>query len=531
MLSIPPGTLTFTPVSVIRRWGTVRADILPHYLADIEFSYRLKRNGVRVLSCRDLPVWHDLSATGDFGSSKKVPGFLDIVRSFLTMRSANALRYKWRFARLCCPPCFVVPFMAFNTLKALTRSVGLYMFGERFDQVKLLIANPPSPGRLRRSAPARCRVEPTGVYSTGGDCNKDRGIPTVSIVIPCLNEERTIRLLLDSVYAQSFSRAHMEVIIADGRSTDRTREEISAFQRPHSDLIIKLIDNPQRTIPSALNRAISACTGEFVVRLDAHCIPEQDYVERCVAALRAGLGTNVGGVWDIRPGGSGWVPRSIAAAAAHRIGAGDAGYRSASNPAQVDTVPFGAFPRALFDRIGHFDETLLANEDYEFNARIRQSGGVVWMDPRIRCIYFARPRISKLAHQYCGYGYWKFRMLRRYPWTLRWRQALPPLFVVSLIVLGLVFPFSQRFRVLLLSELLIYIGTLAFAGLTTGIRKRDPGIAAGFPFAVATMHLSWGSGFLWSMLFSGVGQPSRRGLVDSVLLRLKGQPIQKLDPK
>ena len=103
----------------------------------------------------------------------------------------------------------------------------------------------------------------------------------------------------------------------------------------------------------------------------------------------------------------------------------------------MDTVPFGAFRRSLIDKIGLFDETLLTNEDYEFNTRIRQSGGRVWLDPEIVTVYYARSTLRDLARQYWRYGYWKFRMLRRYPDTLRWRQALPPLFVASLI--GLTF--------------------------------------------------------------------------------------------
>jgi GT2 family glycosyltransferase len=122
-------------------------------------------------------------------------------------------------------------------------------------------------------------------------------------------------------------------------------------------------------------------------------------------------------------------------AAVHPLGVGDAQYRRATTATEADTVAFGSFRRSLVDKIGYFDETLLVNEDYEFNARIRASGGRIWIDPSIRAVYFSRPNLKLLARQYFSYGYWKFRMLQRYPGTLRWRQALPPVFVFGLLML------------------------------------------------------------------------------------------------
>ena len=169
--------------------------------------------------------------------------------------------------------------------------------------------------------------------------------PTISIIIPCLNEEKTIRILLDAILAQTYPVSEMEVIIADGLSDDNTRAEIAAFQDENPALDVKVIDSPERIIPAGLNVAINAARGEIIVRLDAHSAPAPDYVERCVNALNANLGDNVGGVWDIRPGAEGWVAASIAAAAAHPLGVGDALYRHATQAQIVDTVPFGTCRR------------------------------------------------------------------------------------------------------------------------------------------------------------------------------------------
>jgi glycosyltransferase involved in cell wall biosynthesis len=325
--------------------------------------------------------------------------------------------------------------------------------------------------------------------------------PRVSIIVPCYNEQATIRQLLQAIFQQTYPRVDMEVVIADGISEDATNDEISAFQREHPDLMVRVVENAARSIPSAINCAIQASHGEFIIRMDAHSQPHPDYVERCLSALDSGLGDNVGGVWQIEPGGGSWIANSVAAAAAHPLGVGDAGYRIGAQASLVDTVPFGAFRRSLIDRVGLFDESLLSNEDYEFNARIRQSGGRVWLDPAIVTVYYARSTLRELARQYWRYGYWKFRMLRRYPGTLRWRQALPPLFVTSLAVLT-VLSWWPPARWLLALELLIYVTVLLLAGLLAALRHRKMYMLLGLLLSIATMHLAWGAAFLWSMLSS-----------------------------
>jgi len=325
-------------------------------------------------------------------------------------------------------------------------------------------------------------------------------MPTVSIIVPCYNEQATIRFLLDAIYAQTYPRPELEVIIADGLSEDDTRAEIITFQREHPDLSLCVVDSPKRIIPASVNQAIENAHGEIIIRMDAHSAPNPEYVERCVKALETGMGDSVGGVWDIQPGGKGWLADSIAIAASHPLGVGDAYYRHTTHPGYVDTVPFGAFYRSLVERIGMFDETLLSNEDYEFNTRIRQSDGRIWLDPAIRSIYFARTTLASLACQYWRYGYWKWRMVRRYPKSLRWRQALPPLFVLSLIcgvILAIFIPFMWY---LITAEIITYITLLLVISLLMALGQRKAFLIVGLPMAITGMHLSWGSGFLWSIL-------------------------------
>ena len=328
--------------------------------------------------------------------------------------------------------------------------------------------------------------------------------PFVSIIVPCYNEEASIRHLLGALLEQTYPRENMEVVISDGMSSDRTRAVISDFGRENPDLSLRVVDNPARTIPSALNRAIRQARGEMIVRLDAHSMPYPDYVEKCVKALESGNGDNVGGVWEIRPGARTWMAQSIAAAAAHPLGVGDAMYRLRPRAGAVDTVPFGSFRKALIEEIGWFDESLLTNEDYEFNARVRGAGGTIWLDPSIRSVYFSRATLGQLAGQYWRYGFWKWRMLRRYPHTLRWRQGLPPLFVISLGGLALLSFWFQWARFALAAQLLIYFISLVAAAVFEAYGRKKPFIVFGLPPAILTMHLAWGCGFIWSLILGVV---------------------------
>ncbi len=325
-------------------------------------------------------------------------------------------------------------------------------------------------------------------------------IPLVSIVVPCFNEERTIQLLLSALLKQTFPINDLEVIIADAFSNDKTRARIQEFTWDHPELMVKVIDNPKRTIPAAVNTAIHSSSGTIIIRLDAHSIPSPDYIRLCVDAIKAKKGDIVGGVWDIQASGEHWMAKSIAAAAAHPLGVGDALYRYTNQPGKVDTVPFGAFRRDLFLRIGEFDESLLTNEDYEFYTRVRKIGGKIWLDPLIRCVYYSRSTLGELARQYWRYGFWKFRMLIRYPDTIRWRQALPPLFVLTIIVLGILSIFLPLMRILLLMSFGSYLSALMITSLIVSIRKKQCFLFWGMPLAFMVMHMCWGAGFIYSMI-------------------------------
>jgi glycosyltransferase involved in cell wall biosynthesis len=328
--------------------------------------------------------------------------------------------------------------------------------------------------------------------------------PDVSIIVPCFNEERHITGLLEAIVGQTISLEEIEVVIADGMSTDRTREKINLFTNNCPDLKIKLIDNPKRNIPAALNLAIQSATGKYIVRLDAHSIPEPDYVATCLSHLKENKAQNVGGIWVIKPGDNSQIASAISVAAAHPLGVGGAQYRhSNTQPAYVDTVPFGSFQRDFLVELGLFDESLLSNEDYELNTRIRKHGGKVFLDPAIRCTYFSRNNLKSLSKQYFRYGYWKFQMLKRYPNSIRPRQFLPPFLILLqfltliLCLLNPVFIFVF-FGIALLYLISIFMGTF----FSPKPEQETLWMHLLIAIAIITMHYSWGTGFLLSPILS-----------------------------
>jgi GT2 family glycosyltransferase len=147
-----------------------------------------------------------------------------------------------------------------------------------------------------------------------------------------------------------------------------------------------------------------------------------------------------------------------------------------------------------------YDETLLTNEDYEFNARLRQFGGRVWLDPNISSIYYSRPTLIELAKQYWRYGYWKAQMLRKHPKTLRWRQILPPLFVLVLLALGILSIVWNLARWLLVFIVLLYTIVILSIGIQMSLKNSSALLTIGVPLATATIHFSWGTAFLWGLI-------------------------------
>jgi cellulose synthase/poly-beta-1,6-N-acetylglucosamine synthase-like glycosyltransferase len=330
----------------------------------------------------------------------------------------------------------------------------------------------------------------------------DRVRETVSVVIPCFNEERYIGKALEQL-ADQFDSDRYEIIVADGLSEDNTRSVIDRVKEQYPTLSVTVVDNPARNIPTALNIGISAARGNIIARMDAHAVPCDGYVKRCVEVLNEGNAGAVGMPCLVRPGADNAIARAIAIAVSHPFGIGDAKYRlGAGGPAQeaVDTVAFACFRKSLWEELGGFNEDLLTNEDYDFNYRIRQSGRDVILDRSGHCDYFARTTLSSLAAQYWRYGGWKAEMLRLHPKSMKLRHAVAPGFVLSLFVLGSASFFSNIARLLLALDVTLYLLACLLASWhATRGKDRFPLLFL-MPVVFCTIHFAWGSSFLLGLV-------------------------------
>jgi glycosyltransferase involved in cell wall biosynthesis len=334
---------------------------------------------------------------------------------------------------------------------------------------------------------------------------------SVSVVVPCRNEHAHVGALIDALRQQQVTPG--EIIVVDGGSTDGTREVLDARANEAHRVEVRVLTRQDASIPEAVNAAVRDARGDVIVRLDAHSEPSNIYIARALDRLAEDRAGVVGGVWHVAPGAKTATAAAIARAAAHPLGAGDAAYRigqSRTEPVDVDTVPFGCFRRAVWESLGGLDESLLANEDYEFNYRVRQAGLRVILDPAIHCTYFARPTLTALAIQYFRYGWWKVQMLRKHPDSLRWRQAVPAGFVASiagLLALGAVWPVAWF---LLAAQLALYAAVVVATSVRVCVREGGWSRLLPLAGAFSTIHLAWGSGALVNLLTLGSWPRARR---------------------
>ncbi len=279
--------------------------------------------------------------------------------------------------------------------------------------------------------------------------------------MPIRNEAATIQRALQAVLAQDYAEAGLEIIVADGMSTDGTQDQIKALQSAHANL--KLIENQGQFVSTGLNAALRQATGAVVVRVDGHCEISPDYVRQCVQALRESGAHNVGG----RMRGIGMTPfgQAVALVTGSPFGVGGGRFHFSNKQEWVDTVYLGAWPRAVFDAIGLWDEELRRDQDDEFNYRLREQGGRILLSPKITSSYMVRSTPGALWRQYYQYGYWKVRVMQKHTRQMQSRQFVPPVFVAALVGAALLGLFSPWGRYLLAGVAGAYLAATAVASL------------------------------------------------------------------
>ncbi len=310
----------------------------------------------------------------------------------------------------------------------------------------------------------------------------------VTVVIPAYNEERAIEACLESVQGQTYRE--LQIVVVDSSSTDGTVAAVE--RRMADDPRIELITNARRNIPSSLNRAVEVARGRWLVRVDAHSTVIPTYVEQAVRHLAEGDWAGVGG----RKDGVGRTSagRAIAVAMGSRLGVGGSTYHHGTTPQEVDHLAFGCYPLEWVTTIGGWNEELTANEDFEFDYRLRASGGRLLFDPSLRILWECRQSIPDLWRQYRRYGQGKADVVWLHPQSLNPRHVVPPLFVLYLAQTAVVLARDPRRALLRLAP---YGLAVTAESVRCARQLSEPGDRTWLPAAFAAMHTAWGVGF-WS---------------------------------
>ena len=312
--------------------------------------------------------------------------------------------------------------------------------------------------------------------------------PPVSVIMPILNEERHLRDAVAMVLGQDYA-GPIEVVLALGPSTDRTDEV--ADELAAADPRVRLVRNPSGRTPDGLNAAIGASTGKVVVRVDGHAELPDNYVRVAVAELLRVGADNVGGVMDAQ--GTTDFERAVASAMRSPLGVGASRFHTGGVAGDADTVYLGVFQRAALDRVGGYDPHFSRAQDWEMNHSIRETGGKVWFTPELRVTYRPRATVRALATQYFHYGRWRRVVSRYHEGTINHRYLAPPtMVVVTTAATALGFVWAPAWAVPLTYAAAVTAGGMA---ITKGESVRTRAAA---PLVLATMHWSWGIGFLTS---------------------------------
>ena len=342
--------------------------------------------------------------------------------------------------------------------------------------------------------------------------------PLVSIVISCRNEENFIGICLDSIIANDYPNDMLEILIVDGMSEDRTREVVSRYAQKNS--FVELLINKDKITPVAMNMGIKRARGDIIILVNAHSILDVNFLKYSIEYCAKTGADAVGGMLNTINEDKTLFAQTIPLAADSIFGSGGRRYRSRTQEGWVkDTLPYCAYPKEVFEKIGLIDEELVRDQDEEFNYRILRKGGKIYYTPQIKSYLHIRPSLKKLWRQHFQYGYFKVMVAQKVGAILTWRQLIPSVFVSSLILTGLLSLLSNYSLWLFLLIVVLYLSAnLAFSfsiALKKGL-KLLPALLISF----ATLHFSYGLGYLkgiWDFLV--LKQHLRKGIKNIKLTR------------
>lgn len=305
----------------------------------------------------------------------------------------------------------------------------------------------------------------------------------ISVIIPVLNEEKYVDDLLG--FLVEAYPVEKEIFLVDGGSSDATRSKIQCFQEAHKN--IHLLDNPERFVSYALNRAIPLCTGQYIVRLDAHCKYDEDYFKEIIRVFETTGSDIVGG--PTRTAYNTPFQQAVGYVISTRFGVGNSSVHQLEYSGETDSVTFGSWKREIFEKTGYFDARMKRNQDDEFHYRAKSLGMRIYQSPSIKLYYYPRSSLISLLSQYFEYGLYKPLVLRKIKSEIKVRHLVPSLFAVYLICLPILVLLSPYFLILLG----LYVGALAgFSFINNLPLQSKLACLAAYP----AVHLAYGIGFM-----------------------------------
>ena len=317
----------------------------------------------------------------------------------------------------------------------------------------------------------------------------------LSVIVPIYNEEKYISKCIDSILEQDYPKNDLEVILVDGMSTDKTREIVAEYKAKYP--FIRLIDNPKKIVPYAMNSGIQASKGDIIIRLDGHVEYPNNYFSALVKNLKALDADNVGALCETLPCGPSAKELAIAEALSSSFGMGNSYFRIGCDEVrQVDTVPFGCFKREVFDKVGLYDNELIRNQDDELNGRIIKSGGKIYLIPSIVTKYFARDKIGKVKKMFYQYGLYKPLVNKKLGAPATIRQFFPLVFVLGLIFGAMLSCISWIIAVMYLSVMVLYLLLACYFTFKSVKKTGKISLFLYQPLTYLTVHVSYGWGYL-----------------------------------
>jgi succinoglycan biosynthesis protein ExoA len=332
----------------------------------------------------------------------------------------------------------------------------------------------------------------------------ERGLaPFLSVVVPVRNEAAFIGHTLEQLLGQDYPPDCFEVLVADGGSTDGTREVVAGFEEMHANVL--LVDNPRKWSSAGRNSAIRASRGEFIVIVDGHCdLDSSRYLADLADAFAASGADCVGRPQPLEMAGNTRLQRAIAAARSSRLGHHPDSLIWSDRPGFVPPQSVAvAYRREVFRTIGVFDERFDACEDVELNHRVSLAGLRCWFAPRLRARYHPRTSLAGLFRQMVRYGRGRVRLLRKHPETFALPGFLPAVLLAGLAAGPLFIWWGGPMAAAWLGGAAPYALAVLIFSIGLCVRRREAALLPLLPLVFLAIHLGAGTGQWWEALARG----------------------------